>query len=74
VYSGGSYASSNDPRVHFGLGDTAKVDALEIHWPDGTLEKLQLPGVDRIFTITEGKGIADEGKGVIDHASTAKGK
>ena len=35
VLSGGSYVSSNDPRVHFGLGDADKVDAVEIHWPSG---------------------------------------
>jgi enediyne biosynthesis protein E4 len=74
VYSGGSYASSNDPRVHFGLGDVAKVDAVEIHWPDGTVEKVQLPGIDRIVTLEEGKGIADKGKGVTGHAPAAKGK
>jgi hypothetical protein len=57
VLSGGSYLSSNDPRVHFGLGDAEKVDLVEIHWPDGVVEKVQLPGVDRIFTLAEGKGI-----------------
>jgi hypothetical protein len=67
VYSGGSYASSNDQRVHFGLGDASKVDGVEIHWRDGTVEKVQLPGTDRIFTV-------DEGKGAAGHAPTAKGK
>jgi hypothetical protein len=57
VLSGGSYLSSNDLRVHFGLGDTAAVDSVEIHWPSGAVEKLALPGVDRIITITEGKNI-----------------
>ncbi len=57
VLSGGSYLSSNDMRVHFGLGDATAVDAVEIHWPSGTVEKLRLPGVDRIFTVEEGKGI-----------------
>lgn len=60
VLSGGSYLSSNDMRVHFGLGDAAKVDAVEIHWPSGTTEKLSLPAVDRIFTVEEGKGITGE--------------
>jgi hypothetical protein len=60
--------------VHFGLGDTTKVDALEIHWPDGTKEKVQLPAVDRIFTVAEGKGIADEGKRAAAHTPAAKGK
>ena len=60
VLSGGSYLSSSDPRVHFGLGDAAKVDSVEIHWPSGRIEKLNLPSVDRIFTIEEGKGIVGQ--------------
>jgi hypothetical protein len=57
VLSGGSYLSSNDLRVHFGLGDATKIDGVEIRWPDGTVEHVPLPAVDRIFTIEEGKGI-----------------
>jgi enediyne biosynthesis protein E4 len=57
VLSGGSYISSNDPRVHFGIGDTDKIDAVEIHWPSGQKEKVNLPGVDKIFTVEEGKGV-----------------
>jgi hypothetical protein len=60
VLSGGSYLSSNDMRVHFGLGDTTSVDAVEIHWPSGVVEKLKLAAVDRIFTIEEGKGVTSE--------------
>ena len=54
VLSGGSYASSSDPRVHFGLDQATKVDDIEIHWPDGKVEHVSVPGVDRIVTITEG--------------------
>ena len=36
VISGGSYVSTNDPRVHFGLGDSAGAVSTEIHWPSGT--------------------------------------
>ena len=57
VLSGGSYMSSNDQRVHFGLGKATEVDGVEIHWPSGAKEKLRLTSVDRIFTIQEGKGI-----------------
>jgi enediyne biosynthesis protein E4 len=32
---GGGYASSSDPRLHFGLGDARRVDRLEVHWPSG---------------------------------------
>ena len=57
VMSGGSYISSNDQRPHFGLGDATDAGTAEIHWPSGAKETVKLPAVDRIFTITEGKGI-----------------
>jgi hypothetical protein len=56
VFSGGSYASSSDPRVRFGLGATTKVDKLEILWPSGLREEVALPGIDRIVQVIEGKG------------------
>ena len=59
VMSGGSYISSNDQRPHFGLGDATDAGTAEIHWPSGQKEIVKLPGVDRIFTITEGKGITN---------------
>ncbi len=57
VLSGGSYSSSNDQRVHFGLGDATTVEAVEVHWPSGAVEKVALPAVDRFFTVEEGKGV-----------------
>ncbi|HEY6491391.1 MAG TPA: CRTAC1 family protein [Terracidiphilus sp.] len=57
VISGGSYISSNDQRPHFGLGNATEAGTAEIHWPSGAKETVKLPAVDRIFTITEGKGI-----------------
>jgi enediyne biosynthesis protein E4 len=58
VFSGGSYASSSDQRLHFGLGAAAKVDKVEILWPDGVKEEIRVPAVDHIVTVLEGKGIA----------------
>jgi enediyne biosynthesis protein E4 len=60
VLSGGSYLSSSDMRVHFGLGDAAKVDAVEIHWPSGAVDTIKPAAVDRIYTVEEGKGITGE--------------
>jgi hypothetical protein len=57
VMSGGSFESSNDQRLHFGLGQSKIIDALEIHWPGGEVEHVTLPGVDRIFAIEQGKGV-----------------
>ena len=56
VMSGGSFESSNDQRVHFGLGIATAVDAVEIHWPGGAVEHVSLPSVDRFFVIEQGKG------------------
>jgi hypothetical protein len=38
IDGGGSYISTNDSRVHFGLGDATQVDHLEVHWPSGKVE------------------------------------
>jgi enediyne biosynthesis protein E4 len=56
VISGGSYLSSNDPRPHFGIGTATKIDDIEIRWPDGKVEHIAVPGIDRIVTLTEGSG------------------
>jgi len=55
VLSGGSYGSSSDPRVHFGLGPATKADKMEIDWPSGFRQIVELPHVDAIYRITEGE-------------------
>jgi len=60
VISGGSYGSSSDQRVHFGLGSASKVDKVEIHWPSGKKEEIVVPGVDRILTVAEGQGVVEK--------------
>jgi hypothetical protein len=57
VTSGGSYESSSDMRLHFGLGEETTVKDLEIHWPDGEIEHVTVPGVDRYYTIAEARGV-----------------
>jgi hypothetical protein len=57
VLSGGSYESSNDQRVHFGIGDSTQVDKVEIHWTSGAVETVSLTSVDRYFVVEEGKGL-----------------
>ena len=57
VMSGGSYESSNDQRLHFGLGQAAAVNGVDIRWPSGVVEHVNLAGVDRYFVVEEGKGV-----------------
>jgi len=36
LHAGSSYLSSEDPRLHFGLGDAERVAELVVLWPDGS--------------------------------------
>jgi hypothetical protein len=58
---GGSYLSSHDMREVLGLGTAAKVDWVEIKWPQpsGRVERLTDLPIDRYVTIVEGKGRAE---------------
>lgn len=51
-----SYVSTNDPRVHFGLGVADSVDRLVVQWPDGSREAWGPLGVDAFFTARRGTG------------------
>ncbi len=59
VRAGGSYLSSNDPRLHFGLAAETKMNEVTIRWPSGNAETLKDVPADFIYTIVEGKGITD---------------
>jgi hypothetical protein len=56
VRGGGSYISQNDLRVHFGLGDAARVDRIEVRWPNGLSESWPDVAADRILELVEGTG------------------
>jgi len=49
----GSYNSSNDKRVHFGLGDAAVIDKIELTWPTGVKQVLTNVAADQVLTIRE---------------------
>jgi len=53
-----SYLSSNDPRVHFGLGGHDRIAAIEVLWPDGLLESFSCPSVDCVVEVHRGQGQA----------------
>ncbi|HEY2038245.1 MAG TPA: CRTAC1 family protein [Edaphobacter sp.] len=56
VIAGASYASTHDPRVHFGLGDASAVESIEVHWPSGSVEKFTASKLNQVLTLTEGHG------------------
>jgi hypothetical protein len=51
VQAGSSYLSSEDPRVHFGLGGATKVGALTVRWPNGKVTRKRDIAADRIVTV-----------------------
>ncbi|PYU93273.1 MAG: RNA-binding protein [Acidobacteria bacterium] len=59
VRSGGSYLSSSDLRLHFGVGAATKIDRLEVSWPSGQKDAATNLSVDRIFVVKEGQGVVE---------------
>jgi hypothetical protein len=60
VRAGGSYLSSNDPRLHFGLGADTKIDEVTIRWPSGKVEALHDIPADFLYTLVEGEGVKEK--------------
>jgi len=56
VLSGGSYGSSSDQRLHFGLGSASKAQ-VEIRWPSGAKQDITVNSVDTILSIREGQSV-----------------
>jgi hypothetical protein len=55
VRAGGSYNSTNDSRLHFGLGNDGVISSMEIRWPSGLQQEFSQVPTDAIYEITEGK-------------------
>ena len=66
VMSQSSFYSSNDPRLHFGLGAAKSAD-LEIRWPNGARENFKAVASNQLIVVKEGTGI-------VPGAGWAKGK
>jgi hypothetical protein len=57
---GGSYASSSDRRLVFGLGKTERIDRLTVTWPDGKQQEWSGLAVDRYHVLMQGQKEARE--------------
>lgn len=53
VSTSGSYQSSSDKRIHFGLGAVDSVRRIEVLWPSGIHQVIDNQSADRIVTVTE---------------------
>jgi enediyne biosynthesis protein E4 len=56
INPGYSYVCSNDPRAHFGLGEKASIDSIQVLWPDGVVEEFPTPRIDHHIVLRRGTG------------------
>jgi hypothetical protein len=55
MYPTNSFRSQPPSIVHFGLGDLAQVESLQIRWPSGEVQSFDHVDGDRHLVIEEGK-------------------
>ncbi len=58
IRSGGSYLSQSDLRLHFGLGDAARIDDVEVLWPNGNSQVFHDVAADRFYHLKQGESLA----------------
>jgi hypothetical protein len=58
VRTDGSYASANDPRLLVGLGESSKLEAVRVFWPNGDVEEWKGIPVDQYTHLRKGEGKA----------------
>lgn len=56
VTSGAGYASQNEQLIHVGLGDAAKIDALEIVWANGETQTVSVEKLNQLITVRQESG------------------
>jgi hypothetical protein len=52
-----TFATKNDPRLHFGLGKTKKIESVEVQWPDGRVEVFRGLELNRYHKLEEGSAL-----------------
>ncbi len=53
VVAASGYSAQNQRRLHFGLGENAKVDTVAIRWPSGLQQTLNAPAINTLHRIKE---------------------
>jgi len=60
VSPAGSYLSSNDRRVYFGLGSESSIREIVVNWPSGIVQNIDQPKANQILKVVEPAGNATE--------------
>jgi hypothetical protein len=62
VHAGGSYNSTNDIRLHFGLGSESTMNKIEVFWPSGLRQEFHDVVADAVYEIREGESVRKIGQ------------
>ncbi len=57
IGTGAGYASQNELRAHFGLGDATVADQVRIEWPSGIVQTLSDVGAKQFLSVTESTNV-----------------
>ena len=60
---GGSFQSASDPRLHFGLGDAARAESVEVTWPSGRVDRHEGLDAGAGYLLREGQAGAEPLRG-----------
>ena len=55
LYPHNSFRSQMPSRVHFGLGDSARIERLTVRWPSGAVQTMEDLAADRHVVITRAR-------------------
>lgn len=55
VDAAGGYLAQSSKTLHFALGDAKRIDACEIRWPWGKIQRLDRPALNRVHSVVEGE-------------------
>lgn len=61
IDGGNGYSGQSAKRAHFGLGSALTVKRVEIHWPSGTVDSIDV-AINNCYVANEGKGVILKGK------------
>jgi hypothetical protein len=62
VRSGGSYLSQSDLRLHFGLEGAARIDKVEVLWPNGNAQVFHDVTADRSYHLKQGGALSQSNR------------
>lgn len=57
VHAGGSYNSTSDTRLHFGLGSESTMNKIEVFWPSGLRQEFHDVLADAVYEIKESQPV-----------------